>query len=135
MTQLAPNPLYPERAAQSYAGQMGPSIPGNKGSLRFEEGVATDTDVPNDFARGAYFDTTFAESRINHNNPEMVFKRAEDTLRARAHVGSSTWIEAPAMLGDFVTGANSGQTMPEFEVVTNPLTSHQRRSAPTVIVD
>ena len=132
---LAPNPLYPERGAQSYQGQMGPNIPGNKGSLRFEEGVATDTDVPNDFARGAYFDPSFAPGRINHNNSEMVFKRAEDTLAARAHVGSSTWIEAPAMLGDFVQGANAGQTMPQFETVMNPLTARMNRPAATVILD
>lgn len=132
---LAPNPLYPERGAQNYQAQQGPNIPGNKGSLRFEEGVATDTDVPNDFARGAYFDTGFAPGRINHNNPEMVFKRAEDTLRARAHVGSSTWIDAGPMLGDFVMGANSGQTMPQFETVMNPLTSRQNRPAATVVLD
>jgi hypothetical protein len=132
---IAPNPLYPERQAQNFEGQMAPSIPSNKGPLRFEEGIATDTDVPNDFARGAYFDPSFAPSRINHNNPEMVFKRAEDTLAARAHVGSSTWIEAPAMLGDFVQGASSGQTLPQFEQVMNPLTSRQKRPAPTVIRD
>jgi hypothetical protein len=131
---IAPNPLYPERGAQAFQAQVGPSIPGNKGPLRFEEGVATDTDVPNDFARGAYFDTTFAPGRINHNNPEMVFKHADETMRARAHVGSSSWIEAPAMLGDFVQGANSGQTMPVFERVFNP-ESRQYRTAPTVVFD
>lgn len=132
---IAPNPLYPERAAQSYATQAAPNIPGNQGPQRFEEGVATDTDVPNDFARGAFFDPTFAPGRINHNNPEMVFKRAEDTLAARAHVGSSTWIEAPALLGDFVQGSNSGQTMPQFETVQNPMDRSQQRPAATVIYD
>ena len=132
---LAPNPLYPERGAQSYQAQAGPNIPGNQGPQRFEEGIATDTDVPNDFARGAFFDTSFAPNRINHNNPEMVFKRAEETLAARAHVGSSTWIEAPAMLGDFVQGASSGQTLPEFETVLNPMDRSQQRPAPTVIYD
>lgn len=131
---LAPNPLYAERQSQAYEAQLAPSIPGNKGSLRFEEGLATYTDIPSDFARGAFFDTTFAPGRINHNNPEMVFKRADETLRARAHVGSSTWIEAPAMLGDFVQGANSGQTMPEFDTVQNP-EYRQGRMAPTVVLD
>ena len=28
-----------------------------RGPLRFEEGVATDTDIPNDFGLGAYGDT------------------------------------------------------------------------------
>jgi hypothetical protein len=37
-------------------------------------------------------------------------------MRERAHVGSSTWIEAPTMLNDFVIGASIGQTPAQFEV-------------------
>jgi len=131
---ISPNPLYPERTGQGFDQSVAPSIPGNRGPLRFEEGVATDTDVPSDFARGAYFDTTFSPTRLNHNNPEMVFKRAEETLRARAHVGSSTWIEAPAMLSDFVVGAQSGQSMPHWETASNP-EYRQARMAPNVVLD
>lgn len=130
---LAPNPLFPERAAQSYARTMGPSIPGNRGDMRHEEGVATDTDVPSDFAVGAFHDTTFAPGRLNHNNPEMVFKYPEETMRERAHVGSASWVEAPTVLGDFVQGASSGQRV-EFEQVGNPGTIQARR-AQTVVFD
>lgn len=131
---IAPNPLYPERAAQSYDRLMAPSIPGNRGSLRHEEGVATDTDVPSDFARGAFYDTTFAPGRLNHNNPDMVYKHADETMRERAHVGSASWVEAPTVLSDFVQGASSGQTMPQFERVMNPGTIQARRSQ-TLVTD
>lgn len=134
MSNIAPNPMYPERQAQSYQRQGAPDIPGNQGPQRFEEGIATDTDVPNDFARGAYFDTTFAPGRINHNNPEMVFKHADETMRARAHVGSTTWISAPQMLGDFVHGSQAGYGLPQFERVFNP-EARQYRRAPTVVLD
>ncbi len=36
---------YPDPETQ-FERTMGPDIAGNKGPLRFEEGVATDTDVP-----------------------------------------------------------------------------------------
>ena len=48
---ISPAPRFPERAPQIY--EMKES--GNatrRGPLRFEEGVATDTDVPEDFQVG-----------------------------------------------------------------------------------
>lgn len=131
---IAPNPLYPERMSQAYDRTMAPSIPGNRGSLRHEEGVASDTDVPNDFARGAYGDTQSAHTRMNHNNVEMQYKHADETMRERAHVGSASWVEAQVMLSDFVTGASAGQTPPQFERVMNPNTIQARRS-PTLVTD
>lgn len=116
---IAPIPNFMERSPQAYDRTMAPSIPGNRGPLRHEEGIATDTDVPSDFVRGAYFDTGFAPGRVNHNTPDAQFKHADETMRERAHVGSAAWVEAPTVLGDFVQGASSGQTMPQFEVVRN----------------
>lgn len=69
-----------------------------RGPLRFEEGIATDTDVPNDFRVGAYVDT-------GHPRPVTEWKHAGETMRERAHMGSSTWIEAPTLLGEFVNGS------------------------------
>jgi hypothetical protein len=106
----------------------------NRGPLRFEEGIATDSDVPMDFGVGAYEDTAPSPMRMNHNNPEMFYKYPEETMRERAHVGSSTWIEAPAMLGDFVKGAMAGDMMPTFEYVYNTGT-HMNRPNPTVVSD
>jgi len=70
-----------------------------RGPLRFEEGVATDTDIPNDFRLGAYGDCS---------NPQPVTCRKDPatTQRERVHMGSSTWIEAPTLLSEFVQGAH-----------------------------
>jgi hypothetical protein len=80
-----------------------------RGPLRFEEGVATDTDIPNEFGRGAYGDTQIYP-------PQTLRKDPAETMRERAHVGSASWIEAPTMLSDFVVGAQAGSRGPEFEV-------------------
>ena len=133
---VSPAPMFPETGRNEimFEGEYAPSIPGNKGPLRFEEGIATDTDVPNDFAKGAYEDTAPSSMRMNHNNPEMFYKYAEETMRERAHVGSSSWIEAPAMLGDFVQGSMSGEGMPTFEYAVNS-GGIAKRPNPTVVYD
>lgn len=82
-----------------------------RGPLRFEEGVATDTDVPNDFGQGAYGDPG-GDAR---GRPFTPWKDPATTMRERAHLGSSSWIEAPTMLNDFVIGASVGQGPPQFE--------------------
>lgn len=131
---VAPAPQFPERSPNVFERSMAPSIPGNRGPLRFEEGVATDTDVPNDFARGAYADTSSAPGRQNHNNPEMFYKYPEETMRERAHVGSSSWIEAPTVLSEFVQGSMAGDGMPSFEYEYNS-GGHMNRMNPTVVND
>ena len=82
-----------------------------RGPLRFEEGVATDTDIPNDFGVGAYGDP----GGDDRSRPFTPWKGAAETMRERAHVGSASWIEAPTMLQDFVIGAGAGQSNPQFE--------------------
>jgi hypothetical protein len=82
-----------------------------RGPLRFEEGVATDTDVPNDFGVGAYGDP----GGDGRGRPFTVVKDPGMTMRERAHLGSSSWIEAPTMLNDFVIGASVGQGPSQFE--------------------
>ena len=83
-----------------------------RGPLRFEEGVATDTDIPNDFAAGAYGDS----GGDGRGRPFTPVKDPAQTMQERAHVGSASWIEAPTMLSDFVIGASSGQSLPQFEM-------------------
>jgi len=103
---VAPNPQFPESGASElvYERKIAEQRVGNRGPLRFEEGVATDTDVPNDFARGITegVGSGYGAGMVN---PEVFFKRAEETNKERAHVGSASWIEAPSMLGDFAQGA------------------------------
>lgn len=131
---VAPNPMFPEKSPTVYERGFAPSIPGNKGPLRFEEGIATDTDVPYDFGQGAYSDTAPAPGRMNHNNHEAFFKWPEQTMRERAHVGSASWIEAPEVLGEFVQGATSGDGMPQFEYSFNS-GGHMNRPNATVVFD
>ena len=92
-----------------YEVAVAPSIPGNKGPLRFEEGVATDTDIPVEFGKGAYQDSAGSELT------GWPSKSPEETERERAHVGSASWIEAPTCLNEFVQGAGSDH--PTFERV------------------
>lgn len=131
---IAPVPMYPERSPNVFQRQMGAGIPGNRGPNRFQEGVMTDTDVPYDFGVGAYSDTAPSPLRSNQNNPEMFYKYPEETMRERAHMGSASWIEAPALLGDFVQGSVAGDVMPQFEMVYNN-GMHQARPNKTVIFD
>lgn len=95
-----------------------------RGPLRFEEGIVTDTDVPNEFRRGAYGDTAGITSWAD------VTKTPGETMRERAHVGSSTWIEAPSLLSEFVQGAHVGDHEPAYEVEGNSggLTRRQNRA-------
>lgn len=133
---VSPAPMFPERSRDEilFERSMAPSVPMNKGPLRFEEGVATDTDVPNDFAVGAYMDTAPSPMRQNHNNVEMFYKHAADTMRERAHVGSASWIEAPSVLSEFVEGAMAGDGMPQWEYSYND-GGHMNRPNPTVVSD
>lgn len=131
---VAPAPMFPERADQMFERTYALGIPGEKGPLNFQEGVATDTDVPMDFARGAYYDTAPLPGRMNRPNPEQVYKHADETMRERAHVGSASWIEAPSVLAEFVQGsvAGEGPRRWEYEFNTGGI---MRRPNPTVVYD
>jgi hypothetical protein len=98
-----------------------------RGPLRFEEGVATDTDVPFEFGRGAYGDTDV------DNPPAWVWKKDPmETQRQKAHIGSASWIEAPTELQEFVQGASMDH--PSFERVQGSETRIFRPN-PTVVGD
>jgi hypothetical protein len=116
---IAPQNPYPEAMRNVFERTLAPSIPMNRGPQNFQEGVATDTDVPRDFGQGAYMDTSSSPMRMNHNNREMFYKYPEQTMQERAHVGAAAWIEAPGVLSDFVTGSMSGDGMPTFEMAYN----------------
>ena len=131
---VSPAPMFPEKHSPVFEQTFAPSIPQNRGPLRFEEGIATDTDVPHDFAQGAYEDTAPSPMRMNHNNPEAFYKHAMDTMRERAHVGAATWIEAPTVLSEFVQGSVAGDGMPYFEMEYNT-GGHMNRPNPTVVYD
>lgn len=131
---IAPNPLYPAQGRNSFERTVGANGTNTVGMLRHEEGLASDTDIPSDFVRGAYYDTAAMPGTINFINRESVFKHAAETMHERAHLGSAAWEDSPQVLQDFVQGAGVGQNPPSFERVMNPNTIQARRAS-TVVID
>jgi len=129
---IAPQPQFPERAPQTYEMKMSDN-PERRGPLRFEEGIATDTDVPTDFQKGIMSGFAAAPGRPNRNAPVWQ-KPAAETLSERAHVGSAAWIEAPTFLGEFAHGSfsNNAEQIVETKLVSGGRTM---RLNPTVVND
>ncbi|NBW10070.1 MAG: hypothetical protein EBR82_18785 [Caulobacteraceae bacterium] len=130
---IAPDPKFPERANLTYDRKMAAAAPGQRGPLRFEEGVATDTDVPDEFILGAQQGYTPAAGRPNRNAPVHT-KTAEETVRERAHVGSAAWIESQDFLGEFSGAAFADHGSNVIEIVARS-GSHQQRPNPTQVQD
>ena len=129
---IAPAPQFPERAPQTYELKAAGNVE-RRGPLRFEEGIATDTDVPTDFQKGIMNGFAAAPGRPNRNAP-VWDKPAAETLSERAHVGSAAWIEAPTFLGEFAHGSFSqnAEQIQELKVVSGGRT---QRLNPTVVTD
>lgn len=129
---IAPNPQFPERAPHVYERKGAANIT-RRGPLRFEEGVATDTDVPSDFEKGMMQGSATAPGRPNRN-ASVFIKPAAETLAARSHVGSASWIEAPTMLGEFAHGTYNDYSAQQIEtkVVSG---GRQQRPSATVVND
>ncbi len=133
---LAPNPQVPEKFSPSYE-LKGASNSARRGPLRFEEGVATDTDVPSDFVTGAMSGYQTAPGRPNHN-ANVWHKPAAETLRARAHVGSAAWIDAPTHVAEFSQGVDvNANSARRYEQVSrgNGLGQKYFRQNPAVVTD
>lgn len=130
---IGPAPQFPERAPQMYDRKGAPAQPGQRGPLRFQEGVATDTDVPNEFTKGAMQGYMAAPGRPNRN-ANVYEKYPEETMRERAHVGSAAWIEAPTFLGEFAQGAFTDHGEIRYEEVIRSGARYQRIN-PTVVED
>jgi len=128
---IAPAPRFPEKHSPTYDRKMTGAVPGQRGPLRFEEGIATDTDVPQSFTEGAMQGYMPAAGRPNRN-ANVFEKLPEETMRERAHVGSAAWVEAPNSLNDFAAGADHGDNRFE-EVFRNG--AHQQALNPSVVQD
>jgi len=114
---LAPDPKFPERPGNVYDRKVSAASAGQRGPLRFEEGIATDTDVPQEFSKGAMQGYIPAAGRPNRN--QNVFEKLpEETMRERAHVGSASWVEAPDHLTEFASGAFADHGDNRIEEVT-----------------
>ena len=107
---IAPTPQFPENQPAVYETKFAPSIPGNRGPLRFEEGISTDTDVPNDFQRGMQ-EAGMGVNGGSHVDPSTQYKHADETLRERAHVGTASWVDSPMYLGSFASGSGEGNVV------------------------
>lgn len=129
---IGPDPIFPERAPQMYERKLGENDE-RRGPLRFEEGIATDTDVPTDFQKGILSGSAVAPGRPNRNAPVWQ-KPAAETLSERAHVGSASWIEAPTFLSEFAHGSFSNYAEQTVEVVARSGARTQRLN-PTVVND
>ena len=129
---IGPAPIFPERAPQMYEGKIAENDE-RRGPLRFEEGIATDTDVPTDFQKGILSGSAVAPGRPNRNAPVWQ-KPAAETLSERAHVGSAAWIEAPTFLSEFAHGSFSNYAEQTFEEVQRSGARTQRLN-PTVVND
>jgi hypothetical protein len=129
---ISPAPRFPERAPNMYE-MKGADNPTRRGPLRFEEGVATDTDVPNDFIKGMESGSAVAPGRPNRNAPVWQ-KSAAETLSERAHVGSASWVEAPTFLGEFAHGTMNDYSAAQIETVSRSGGRMQRPNA-TVVND
>lgn len=129
---IAPAPQFPEKSPQVYERKLAEN-PERRGPLRFEEGVATDTDVPTDFEAGIMSGFAAAPGRPNRNAPVWQ-KTAAETMSERAHVGSAAWIEAPTFLGEFAHGSfsNNAEQVVETKLVSGGRTM---RLNPTVVQD
>ena len=130
---IAPAPQMPERSGNIYDRKMASATPGQRGPLRFEEGIATDTDVPQEFTKGAMQGYVPAAGRPNRN-AVVHTKTAEETMRERAHVGSAAWVEAPNTLTEFASGGFADHGDNRFEEVMRN-GSHQQRLNPSVVQD
>lgn len=129
---IGPAPMFPERSPQTYELKVGDN-PERRGPLRFEEGIATDTDVPTDFQRGIMSGFAAAPGRPNRNAPVWQ-KPAAETLSERAHVGSAAWIEAPTFLEEFAHGSFTDYAEQKVEVVARS-GARTMRMNPTIVQD
>ena len=127
---IAPANIPPERSPQTFQRTMGPNRAGDQGPLRFEEGLATDTDVPDDYTQGMANGYVTGPGSPNHNNPDSQYKHADQVMRERAHVGSASWVDAPSVLQEFVGGVTEPPvTYPD---VLRSGGRYERRSPETV---
>ena len=126
---LAPLDPFPERVTNVFEAKAGDNL-ARRGPMRFEEGLATDTDVPKDFVVGMQ-DGYITGPRPNQNR--NVFEQYPDeTMQARAHVGSAAWVEAPTYLGEFA-GGSSAEAERRFIEVDRSGGRYERRNAAQVM--
>lgn len=127
---LAPVPSYPEKTPTQYEAKFADNVT-RRGPLRFEEGVATDTDIPSEFTTGVMQGYVTAPGRPNHNQNVWI-KSPQETLAERAHLGSAAWVEAPTYLNEFSAGSFSDASEYSYETAQRSGGHYLRANAATV---
>lgn len=130
---IAPDPQFPEVTPTVFEAKVSPATPGQEGPTRFEEGLGTDPDVPQDFVVGIAQGHNSAPGRPNRNASVFV-KPAAETMKQRAHAGSASWVDAPTFLGEFVRGSFTDYAQVQFEEVFRN-GARQERPAPNIVND
>lgn len=133
VSNIAPTPQFPEKVGATYERKMAAATPGQRGPLRFEEGVATDTDVPSDFQLGLDQGYDTPAGRPNHNM-NVFEKTPDETMKQRAHVGSAAWVEAPVYVGEFSQGVFGDHSQVVIEEVMRSGARYQRAN-PAQVAD
>ncbi|MDP9870335.1 MULTISPECIES: hypothetical protein [Streptosporangium] len=113
---FAPAPHFPERMTPRWEAKYGQNDV-RRGPLRFEEGLGTDSDVPDGFTEGIMQGYRTNPGRPNQN-AKVDTKWPHETLAERAHAGSASWVEAPTFLSEFSHGSYGDHGVIEFEQVT-----------------
>lgn len=127
---LAPVAVPPSQVSAVYERKMAPDAPGGRGPLRFEEGLATDTDLPMEFVTGMR--QGYVTDSRGHNQ-SVYIKDAALTQRERVHVGSASWVEAPTFLAGFANGASSEAERNYIQV--NQGEGRKQRRSPAQVLD
>lgn len=99
---LAPTAVPPSVQSSVYEVKVGQNLT-RRGPLRFEEGLATDTDIPNEFVTGM---RQGYQTDARGHNMSVYIKTAQETMGERTHMGSAAWTDSPPELGAFAAGAS-----------------------------
>lgn len=129
---IAPVPNAPETAPHAYERKMAPARPGVRGPLRYEEGLATDTDVPRDFERGAT-EGIPTGARSSDVDRETQFKHSAETMRERAHPGSAAWTDSPTFRNEFASEANGDWSEPSYVQVDRSGGRYERTNVAKIV--
>ncbi|WP_206337718.1 hypothetical protein [Streptomyces sp. WAC 06738] len=121
---LAPDPKFQESADRFYERKTA-NNPSRRGPLRFQEGVASDSDIPREFGEGVMQGYRTPPGRSNHN-ANVFEKSPEETMRERAHVGSASWPEAPTFISAMAEGASEQEL--KYSSVDRGEGRHERRN-------
>ena len=126
---FAPLDPFPERVTNVIEAKMAPDAPGGRGPDRFQEGIASDTDVPNDFMLGVR--QGYEVGARPNQNKNVFEKPPAETMQERAHVGSASWVEAPDYLSAFA-GGTSNEAERKYVAVERSGGNYMRPSAAVV---